>query len=101
LAAVGGEAPYQVWVDSSPHRYVVRGDVVVVPHDHCPQCWGLWDFKELHPECPACGARMGEEVKLLLDTDCCPNCEEGKVTAGEPRCSECGFAVIPGHVVWG
>ena len=36
---------------------------------------------------------MGEEVNLLLDTDCCPRCEKGTVTATQPQCNECGFSV--------
>lgn len=101
LSTSGGSEPYQHWGDSTPQRYVVHGDIVIVPHDHCPQCWGSWHFKDRHPECPECGVRMGDQVKLLLDTDCCPNCEKGTVTASQPQCAECGFAVNPDHVTWG
>jgi hypothetical protein len=31
-----GSAPYLCYGDSTPHRYLVDGTVVVVPHDHCP-----------------------------------------------------------------
>ena len=101
LSSSGGAAPYQVWEDSTPHRYVVDGDVVVVPHDHCPACWGGWGFKHRNPQCPECSICMGDRVKLLLDTDCCPMCEEGTVTSSEPRCSRCDFSVNPDHVNWG
>lgn len=101
LSTSDGAVPCQVWGDSTPQRYVVHGDIVIVPHDHCPQCWGGWDFKDRHPECPECGVRMGDQVKLLLDTDCCPSCEKGTVTASQPKCSECGFSVNPDHVIWG
>ncbi|MEO2032526.1 MAG: hypothetical protein ABGZ35_10620 [Planctomycetaceae bacterium] len=101
LSTFDGEVPYQVWGDSTPHRYVVHGDIVIVPHDHCPQCWGDWEFKDLHPECPECGVRMGDQVRLLLDSDRCPHCENGTVSASQPKCTECGFAVNPDHVMWG
>lgn len=101
LATSAGDEPYQVWADSTPQRYIVNGAMAIVPHDHCPACWGRWDFKELHPSCPDCGVAMGEEVKLLLDTDCCPRCEKGTVTATQSQCTECGFSVNPDHVSWG
>lgn len=101
LSTFDGEEPYQIWGDATPHRYVVHGDIVIVPHDHCPQCWGEWDFKDRHPECPECGVRIGDQVRLLLDSDRCPHCENGAVSASQPKCRECGFAVNPDHVMWG
>ena len=44
---------------------------------------------------------MGREVKLLLDTDVCPFCEEGKVSLTAPVCDKCGQRIDPGIVVWG
>ena len=35
------------------------------------------------------------DVKLLLDTDVCPWCEEGKVSMSQPTCSKCGHTVDP------
>jgi ribosomal protein S27AE len=101
MSTFAGRVPHQVWGDCTPQRYVVHGDVVIVPNDHCPQCWGEWGFKDRNPECPECGVRIGDQVKLLLDTDGCPHCENGTVTASHPKCAECGFAVNPDHVIWG
>ena len=44
---------------------------------------------------------MGPEVKLLLDTDVCPFCEEGKVSLTTPLCDKCGQGIDPNVVVWG
>ncbi|TWT66714.1 hypothetical protein Pla123a_46000 [Posidoniimonas polymericola] len=101
LATSAGNPPYTAWGDSTAHRYVVNGDLAMVPHDHCPACWAEWDFKDRNPACPGCGATMGAEVRLLIDSDCCPSCERGRVTASDPTCSECGFEVNPDHVSWG
>jgi hypothetical protein len=38
---------------------------------------------------------------MLLDSDVCPFCEEGKVTARKPRCTNCGFQVDGSLVAWG
>lgn len=92
---------YRTWGDSTPQRYITDGEIQVVPHDHCPRCWGEWDFKFENRVCRHCGAIMGEHVKLLLDSDVCPHCEAGKITASSPKCEECGFEVDPKVVVWG
>ena len=92
---------YRTWGDSSPHRYIVDGEIHVVPHDHCPKCWGGWDFKWIHRSCPHCDAVLGENCKVLLDSDVCPHCDEGKVSAHQPHCEKCGFEVDPSCVVWG
>ena len=96
-----GEAPYKTYGDSTPQKYVVDGEIQVVPHDHCPKCYGLWDFKLKNPSCSECGATLGREVKLLLDTDVCPFCEEGTVSPTVPECAKCGQRIDPGIVVWG
>ncbi len=101
LSAMEGKEPFPVSGDSSPHRYVVEGEIQVVPHDRCPKCWGEWDFKFKFPTCDHCGASMGKEVKLLLDSDECPFCGEGTVTVAKPTCDTCGFKVDPSTVVWG
>jgi hypothetical protein len=101
LSASDGGTPYNTYGDSTPQKYVVDGEIQVVPHDRCPKCYGLWDFKLKHPCCPECGATMGREVKLLLDTDICPFCEEGKVSLARPVCDKCGQQIDPGCVVWG
>ena len=101
LSATKGETPHKTFGDSTPQKYVVDGEIQVVPHDRCPECYGLWDFKLNHPSCSECGATMGREVKLLLDTDVCPFCEEGKVSLTVPVCDKCGQRIEPGVVVWG
>ena len=92
---------YRTWGDSSPHRYVVDGEIHVIPHDQCPKCWGEWDFKWIHRSCSHCDAVLGENCKILLDSDVCPHCEEGKVSSQNPRCEKCEFEVDPSCVVWG
>ncbi len=101
LATREGSTPYQFWSDSTPMRYVANGEITVVPHDRCPVCWSAWDFKYLHPTCKSCGSRMGQEVKLLIDSDRCPSCENGTVKPNQPKCDECDFEVNPDHVNWG
>ncbi len=101
LATSEGKELYQAWGDSTPHRYIVNGQMSIVPHDRCPSCWAEWDFKTSNPVCEFCGIEMGKDVKLLLDSDCCPNCENGKITMNDPQCHKCGFQVNPDHVIWG
>lgn len=95
------DKPYQAVGGSSPQHYLVDGEMLVVPHDRCPHCWGKWDFKLQHPSCPQCGVSLGKEVKVLLDTDVCPNCEEGEVSVSHPRCRKCGSEVELSQVAWG
>ncbi len=87
LSTSKGEPPYKTHGDSTSQKYVVNGEIQVVPHDRCPRCFGLWDFKLNHPSCFECGVTMGREVKLLLDTDVCPFCEEGRVSLTNPVCA--------------
>jgi hypothetical protein len=101
LSTSNGAEPFPVSGDSTPHRYVVDGQIQVVPHDRCPKCWGEWDFKWQYRRCPHCDAELGRNCQLLLDADVCPQCEEGKVTASKPQCSRCGFVVDPSLVAWG
>ena len=61
----------------------------------------VWDFKLQNSTCPHCGITMGDKCKLLLDTDECPWCNEGKVTVAKPRCDKCGHEVDRQKVVWG
>jgi hypothetical protein len=101
LSTSKGETPFKTHGDSTPQKYVVNGEIQVVPHDRCPHCYGVWDFKLNHPSCSECGATMGQEVKLLLDSDVCPFCEKGKVSLTAPECDECGHRIDPSVVVWG
>jgi len=101
LSTLDGQEPFRTYADSSLHRYIIDGAIQVVPHDRCPKCWEVWDFKLQNPECGSCDAEMGKNCKLLLDSDVCPRCEEGKITASQPECSKCGFEVDPSFVTWG
>lgn len=92
---------YRTWGDSSPQRYVTDGEIQVVPHDRCPRCWGEWDFKFEHRQCVGCGAVLGTDVKILLDSDVCPHCESGSISASSPKCDKCGYEVDPHLVTWG
>jgi hypothetical protein len=101
LSTSKGNAPHKTYGDSTPQKYVVEGEIQVVPHDRCPKCYGVWDFKLMHTSCSECGATLGQEVKLLLDTDLCPFCEEGAVTMSIPTCAMCGQRIDPDVVIWG
>ncbi|MGA2617624.1 MAG: hypothetical protein ABSF26_08450 [Thermoguttaceae bacterium] len=101
MSGFGSEKPYQTWSDSTPQRYIVDGEMQVVPHDRCPKCWDVWDFKFQNLSCAHCGATLGKDVKMLLDTDMCPWCEDGKVSMSQPTCPNCGHIVDPETVVWG
>lgn len=101
LTGFDQDEPYRFTDDCSPQKYVVDGEMQVVPHDRCPKCWGVWDFKFDRRSCRECGATLGKDVKLLLDADVCPNCEEGKVSLNQPRCPDCGYEVDVNLVVWG
>lgn len=101
MTSFDGNEPSQGWGDSTPQRYVVFGDIVVVPHDHCPQCWAEWGFKERNPKCPGCRLQLGKDVKILLDSDVCPHCEKGTVSSASPVCTRCGFIVNLDYIVWG
>lgn len=101
LCTSGGKEPYCTTGDSTIHRYIVGGEICELPHDRCPHCWGNWDFKLQHPACPQCGYSLGKEVRLLLDSDVCPHCEEGKISMSQPTCRKCGFRVDPAFVTWG
>lgn len=99
--SVDADKTYRTHGDSSLHRYIASGEIVVIPNDYCPKCWGQWGFKLEHPVCPSCSAKLGEEVLLLLDSDLCPHCEKGKLSAQNPACDRCGFEVNPNVIHWG
>jgi hypothetical protein len=96
----GGE-PFQTWGEASPQRYIVDGQIQVVPHDRCPKCWEAWAFKYENLGCPHCDATLGGNCKILLDSDVCPHCGLGKVSMAEPSCDKCDFKIDPSVVVWG
>ena len=101
FAASKGQDPYRHYGDSTPQKYLVEGEMCMVPDNYCPHCWGDWDFKFKHGTCPECAYELGRKVKYLLDNDVCPYCQEGKVTVEKPRCDQCGFEVDGKKVVWG
>lgn len=101
LCTSEGKEPYGTTGDATIQRYVVGGEICELPHDRCPHCWGEWDFKLQHPTCPQCGYALGKEVRLLLDSDVCPHCEEGKISTSQPSCRKCGVRVDPTFVTWG
>lgn len=96
-----GVRAYETSGTSSPHRYIVDGEVCELPHDYCPHCWANWDFKLEHPICDNCGYEMGNQVKQLLDNDLCPHCEKGELTLANPGCQKCGYRVNPAFIAWG
>lgn len=101
LGCQRGEPPFRTSGDSTSQRYIVDGELCELPHDYCPRCWGGWDFKLIHPQCPECGCRLGPDLKLLLDRDTCPNCEKGSVSIKQSICPACSFKVNPDLVTWG
>ena len=101
LSTTDDGPPYRTWGDSTPQRYLVGGEIQVVPHDHCPKCWEIWDFKFEHRTCLHCGTTLGQDCKVLLDSDICPNCEKGNVSMSKPVCDRCGHKVDLDLVTWG
>ena len=101
LNAAHAADPYRTSGDSSVHRYIVDGEICQLPHDRCPHCWDIWDFKLEYPECSRCGYALGQQVRLLLDSDVCPHCERGTISSTQLSCKECGFTLNPTYVTWG
>jgi hypothetical protein len=100
LTTSEGEA-YQHSADTSPLKYMVDGEMCIVPEEFCPHCWGEWQFKFKHTTCPECSYELGKQVKYFLDDDTCPYCQEGTVTINNPVCDSCEEEVDPQKVVWG
>jgi len=98
---VNGLPPYRAWGDSARQRYLVNGEIQVVPQDYCPKCWEYWDLKFEYPECGSCGLTLGQDCKVLLDSDACPHCVEGHVSMQNPTCDRCGYHVNLAMVTWG
>ncbi|WP_010588361.1 hypothetical protein [Schlesneria paludicola] len=87
--------------ESGSHRYIVNGEIEVVPQDRCPKCLDEWGFKWICHQCPHCDAQLGVNCWMLLDSDRCPNCEDGTVSADDPHCHQCGVFIDPKFVRWG
>ena len=96
-----GREPYLVDAGLTPAKYLVDGVMMKVPHDHCPNCWSRWSFKSRVKECRECGYRMGREIKLLLDTNVCPHCENSPISLHNPQCEKCGYVADQNIVSWG
>jgi len=96
-----GDDPYRHYGDASAQRYLVDGEMCMVPEDYCPHCWGDWGFKFKNTSCAECGYELGKEVKYLLDDDLCPYCQNGKLTIDNPTCDKCGYMIDKDKVVWG
>lgn len=101
LACNASEPPYPY--DNSPaiQKYLVGGQLVKVPVDYCPSCWGEWLKKFEEPKCPHCNKHMGGDIKLMIDNDVCPNCFDGTISPSQPLCSICGFQATPEIISWG
>jgi hypothetical protein len=97
----GQDDPYRTKSASTFQKYIAEGEIEAVPYDRCPKCWQVWDFKFREPSCPHCGATMGKNVRLLLDSDVCPECGEGTVSMSSPVCDKCGYRADPQIVTWG
>jgi len=92
---------YRVSADTEPQKYLVHGQMCIVPEDYCPKCWGQWAFKLKNIQCPECGIRLGREIRLLIDDDVCPWCKEGSVSVDSPKCDNCDYEVDERMVAWG
>lgn len=101
ITCMDGDRPYLSTSESSAAKYIVDGELMKVPHDHCPNCWSRWSFKSRIRECRECGYRMGKEIKLLLDTNVCPHCENSPISVHNPQCEKCGYVADQNIVSWG
>jgi hypothetical protein len=101
LTSAKGRPAFRTHDDYSLERYLVNGEIRVVPQDRCPRCWATWDLKTESRSCGGCGLRMGVECRILIDSDVCPSCEKGRVTMASPVCDRCGYRVDLSLVAWG
>jgi len=101
LTSNNGDTPSGHSADCTPQRYIVDGEIQVVPRDRCPKCWEDWMNKFEYPICEHCETRLGKDCKVLLDSDLCPFCEEGHVSMQNPVCDDCGYEVNLTMVTWG
>ena len=101
LSSNNGDTPYGHSADCTPQRYIVDGEIQVVPRDRCPKCWEDWMNKFEYPICEHCETTLGKDCKVLLDSDLCPFCEAGHVSMQNPVCDDCGYEVNLTMVTWG
>jgi hypothetical protein len=81
-------------------KYSTDKGILCVPHDHCPVCWDVWDFKLEQPKCPKCDTKLGEKCKIFIEKNICPHCEKGHVTPKKPKCKECDTEFSTDVAVW-
>ena len=76
--------------EATPRTFLVDGNWVTLPEDQCPRCLGEWKLnaRNLMP-CPACGAVLGQDLKVAILDGRCPFCEDEQ-PPGSDECS-CGF----------
>jgi hypothetical protein len=101
LTSANGRSAFRTCDDFSLERYLVCGEIQVVPQDRCPGCWAIWDLKTESRSCESCGLRMGVDCRILIDSDVCPSCGQGQVTMAAPFCDRCGYRVDLDMVSWG
>ncbi|AQQ71164.1 hypothetical protein SMSP2_01530 [Limihaloglobus sulfuriphilus] len=92
---------YRHYGDTATQKYLVDGEMCIIPDDYCPHCWEEWDLKFMNPTCPYCDYRLGKEIKYLLDDNTCPWCQEGKVSIDNPTCDNCGKKIDGDMIAWG
>lgn len=101
FSCIGNDKPYQTNAGDAFNRYMVNGCIVELPDSYCPNCWSEWGFKKFGQSCKSCDLIFGREIKLLLDTNECPNCKKGTISLKNPYCDSCEFYADPNLVIWG
>lgn len=79
-------------------RYIVKGNIVEIPFNYCPVCWGEWYHKK--EGCPDCNSMIGKHIQYLVESNKCPNCIEGEISPENPKCDICAFNANFKDVVW-
>jgi hypothetical protein len=51
--------------------------------------------------CEHCGTILSKDCKVLLDSNTCPHCEEGRASIGAPACDHSGYKVGLTMMSWG
>ena len=77
--------------DPTPRTFLLGEELVTVPDHQCPKCLGerRLDFRNMG-RCPECGAELGSEMRIVIDNDACPFCEEKRDSGSSDVCN-CGF----------
>jgi hypothetical protein len=101
LTSSHGRTAFRTRNDFSLRRYLVNGEIRVVPTGRCPGCWAIWDPKTKSHCCEGCDLCMGGNCRILLDSGICPSCEQGCVAIAKPVCDRCGYRVDLSLAAWG